>query len=152
MKVNELFEQLKDADFSFTKPSFPQEREWHSIQRGSMDKLIACGLAEKIGQNKYSLTTDGRKASVLGVKKWSKSITDKNRRDLIRYSFEFKKSWYNRPILKNIRDSKTTSTISKLSGKAFGVLISAFLLPIIALIVWRLYEPELIELWKKIFE
>lgn len=83
MTVIELFDQLKKTDFSFTKASFPEERPWHENQKESMDKLIACGLAEKIGQNKYSLTPEGRKASVIGLEKWAKSLTDINKREFV---------------------------------------------------------------------
>ena len=134
MTVIELFNQLKESDFSFTKPCFPEERPWHEKQKESMDKLIACGLAEKIGQNKYSLTTDGRKASVVGLEKWAKSLTDISKREYVYDCFGFFNSWYNLPRLKMILERRTKSTISKEMWLIFKAVIIALILYLIKVI------------------
>ncbi|WP_159018720.1 hypothetical protein [Algibacter sp. L3A6] len=131
MTSTELFNQLKESDFSFTKPSFPKERPWHEKQKESMDKLIACGLAEKIGQNKYSLTTDGRKASVIGLEKWAKSLTDISKREFVYDCFGFFDSWYNLPRLKMILERSTKSTISKEMWFIIKAIIVALILYLI---------------------
>ncbi|WP_372745288.1 hypothetical protein [Lutibacter sp.] len=131
MTVIELFDQLKKTDFSFTKASFPEERPWYEKQKESMDKLIACGLAEKIGQNKYSLTTEGRKASVVGLEKWAKSITDISKRQFVYDCLGYFNSWYNLPRLKIIVEKIIKSKISNLAWKFIifisGSIIVAFI-------------------------
>lgn len=131
MTATELFEHLKQSDFSFTKPSFPEEIPWHEKQKESMDKLIACGLVEKIGQNKYSLTTDGRKASVIGLEKWAKSITDISKREFVYDCLGYFNSWYNLPRLKIIVEKIIKSKISNLAWKfiifIIGSIIVAFI-------------------------
>ena len=61
-------------------------------------------------------------------------------------------TWYKRPKLKNIQTRRITSTISNLSSKAVGIIISSFLLPLLVLILWFKYKTEIIELWNKWFE
>ena len=58
-------------------------------------------------------------------------------------------TWYKRPKLKNIKTKRITSTISNLSSKAVGIIISSFLLPLLVLILWFKYKTEIIELWNK---
>tara|TARA_R110002020_G_scaffold94849_1_gene227904 strand:- start:110 stop:526 length:417 start_codon:yes stop_codon:yes gene_type:complete len=133
MTAIELFNQLKESDFSFTKASFPEERPWHEKQKESMDKLIACGLAEKIG-HKYSLTTDGRKASVIGLEKWAKSLTDISKREFVYDCFGFFDNWYNLPRLKMIIERSTKSTISKEMWLIIRGIIVALILYLIKVI------------------
>ena len=151
MSTKELFNILSEANFTFTKPCNVEEIESKEEQKKSMDKLIACGLVEKISTNKYSLSADGRKAKILGVEKWAKSLTDIEKRNLVYNFFEFKYSWYNRPNPKAIKLKQITSTISKWSLKAIGILFTVILLPIVSLIIWDLYKIELVKIWKFIF-
>jgi len=139
MTVQELFNQLKEADFSFTKASFPEERPWHDKQKESMDKLIACGLVEKIGQNKYSLTTDGRKASVIGLEKWAKSLTDISKREFVYNCFGFFNNWYNLPRLKMMIERSTKSTISK----EIWFMIKAVIIALILYLIKVIFKIEL---------
>ena len=83
MTALELFNRLKEANFTFTKPCFESEKLFSEKQKQSMNKLIACGLAQEISKNNYSLTSEGRGASFIGVEKWSKSLSDVNRREMI---------------------------------------------------------------------
>ena len=151
MTTEDLFKRLTEANFSFTKPCNAEEIIFLNEQKKSMDKLIAIGLAEKISNNKYSLSADGRKAKILGVEKWAKSLTDIDRRVLVYKFFEFKYSWYNRPKPKEAIQSILNSTISKWSFKAFGILFTVIVLPIVSLIIWDLYKIELVKYWKFIF-
>ena len=139
MKVQELFNLLKEANFSFTKASFPEEKPWHDEQKESMDKLIACGLAEKIGQNKYSLTTDGRKAGVIGLEKWAKSMTDISKREFVYNCFGFYDSWYNLPRLKMMLERTTKSTISK----EMWFIIKAVIVALILYLIKVIFKIEL---------
>jgi hypothetical protein len=151
MTTQDLFNRLTEANFSFTKPCNAEEIIFLNEQKKSLDKLIICGLAEKISENKYSLSADGRKAHLLGVKKWAKSLTDIERRVLVYNFFEFKYSWYNRPTAKAITLKQTTSTISNLSIKAMGILISLFVLPLLVMIVWERYKIEILNIWNSCF-
>jgi hypothetical protein len=139
MTAIELFNRLKEYDFSFTKPSFPKEKHWHEKQKESMDKLIACGLVEKIGQNKYSLTTEGRKASVIGIEKWAKSLTDISKRKFVYDCFGFFNSWYNLPRLKMIIERSTKSTISK----EMWLIIRGVILALILYLIKVIFKIEL---------
>jgi hypothetical protein len=150
MKTQDLFNRLTEANFSFTKV-IPEEKQFLEEQKKSMDKLIVCGLAEKISTNKYSLSADGRKAHLLGVKKWAESLADIERRVLVYNFFEFKYSWYNRPTAKALTLKQTTSTISNLSIKAMGILISLFVLPLLVMIVWERYKIEILNIWNSCF-
>ena len=150
MKTQDLFNRLTEANFSITKV-IPEQKQFLEEQEKSMDKLIVCGLAEKISTNKYSLSTDGIKAKILGVKKWAESLTDIERRVLVYNFFEFKYSWYNRPTAKAITLKQITSTISNLSVKAIGILISLFVLPLLAMIVWERYKIEILNIWNSYF-
>jgi len=150
MTTQDLFNRLSEANFSFTKV-IPDEKHFIEEQKKSIDKLIICGLAEKIAENKYSLSADGRKAKILGIENWAKSLTDIDRRVLVYDFFEFKYSWYNRPKPKEAIQSIVNSTISKWSLKAFGILFTVIVLPIVSFIIWDLYKNELIKYWKFIF-
>jgi hypothetical protein len=151
MTTQDLFKRLTEANFSFTKPCNAEEIIFLNEQKKSMDKLIICGLVEKVSTNKYSLSADGRKAKILGVKKWAENLTDIERRVLIYDFFEFKYSWYNRPKPKEAIQSILNSTISKWSFKAFGILFTVIVLPIVSLIIWDLYRIELVKYWNFIF-
>ena len=113
MSTLDLFNRLTKADFSFTKPCFEIEKVILEEQKKSMNKLIVCGLAEKTSENKYSLSTDGRKASVLGLEKWAKSLIDIDRRVLVYDCFEFFNNWYSLPRLKITLERSIKSNISK---------------------------------------
>ena len=151
MTTEDLFKRLTEANFSFTKPCNAEEIIFLNEQKKSMDKLIAIGLAEKISNNKYSLSAEGRKASELGVEKWAKSLTDIERRVLVYDCFAFKYSWYNRPTAKAITLKQITSSISNLSVKAMGILISLFVLPLLVIIVWERYKIEILNIWNSYF-
>ena len=71
MTPEQIFKDLTELDFIR-----PTKHPQLDMQKRSLDKLIACGLAAQVGQNKYSLTTEGRKASVIGLEKWAKSLND----------------------------------------------------------------------------
>lgn len=150
MTTQDLFNRLSEANLSFTKV-IPDEKHFIEEQKKSMDKLIICGLAEKISENKYSLSADGIKAKILGIENWAKSLTDIDRCVLVYDFFEFKYSWYNRPKPKEAIQSIVNSTISKWSLKAFGILFTVIVLPIVSFIIWDLYKNELIKYWKFIF-
>jgi hypothetical protein len=151
MTTQDLFNILSEANFTFTKACFESEKVFLEEQKKSMNKLIICGLAEKRSENKYSLSADGKKASVLGVEKWAKSLNDIDRRVLVYDFFEFKYSWYNRPKPKEAIQSILNSTISKWSIKALGIISTVIVLPIVSLIIWDLYRIELVKYWKFIF-
>ena len=151
MTTQDLFNRISEVNFSFTKPCNADEVIFLNEQKKSMDKLIAIGLVEEISKNKYSLSADGRKAKILGVKKWTESLTDIERRVLVYNFFEFKYSWYNRPTAKAITLKQITSTISNLSVKAMGILISLFVLPLLVMIVWERYKIEILNIWNSYF-
>ena len=151
MTTQDLFNRISEVNFSFTKPCNADEVIFLNEQKKSMDKLIAIGLVEEISKNKYSLSADGRKAKILGVKKQAENLTDIGRRVLVYDFFEFKYSWYNRPKPKEAIQSILNSTISKWSFKAFGISFTVIVLPIVSLIIWDLYRIELVKYWKFIF-
>jgi hypothetical protein len=151
MTTKDLFNRISEANFQFTKPCNAEEIIFFDEQKKSMDKLIVCGLVEKISDKKYSLSADGRKAKILGVKKWAESLTDIERRVLVYNFFEFKYSWYNRPTAKPITLKQITSTVSNLSFKAIGIFISLFALPLLVMIVWERYKIEILNIWNSYF-
>lgn len=131
MTTQDLFKRLAEANFQFTKPCNAEEIIFLNEQKKSMDKLIICGLVEKISDKKYSLSADGRKAKLLGVEKWAKSLTDIDRRVLVFDYFEFFNNWYNLPRLKIITERSITSKISKEIWLVIKVFIIAFIFYII---------------------
>lgn len=108
-------------------------------QQLSMNTLVACGVAEKVGNNKYSLTKEGHNANIIGLKKYADSLKDKNRQYLIYHSFGLIKS-------------EIISKISNLSIKGFEIFLASFVLPLLTLIVWFKYKNEIIEFWDKYFK
>lgn len=130
MTTQDLFKRLAEANFSFTKV-ISEEQQFIEEQKKSMDKLIICGLAEEISKNKYSLSADGRKAKILGVEKWAKSLTDIDRRVLVFDYFGFFNNWYNLPRLKIITERSIKSKISKEIWLVIKVFIIAFIFYII---------------------
>lgn len=151
MTTQDLFKRLAEANFSFTKV-IPEEQQFIEEQKKSMEKLIICGLAEEISKNKYSLSAVGRKAKILGVENWAKSLTDIKRRGLVYDFFELKNNWYNLPKPKALMLKQITSTISNLSIKAVGILISVVLGPIVVSIIWEKHKIELLNIWNNFFK
>ncbi|MDC6390828.1 hypothetical protein PP182_19235 [Maribacter sp. PR1] len=100
-----------------------------------MNTIIACGLAEKVGQNKYSLNVEGRKADVIGIKKYANGLKDKNRRDLIYHSFGLSRSWYYFPLLKMSIERIINSTISK----EIWFTVRGVIILLIAYSIWAIY-------------
>ena len=111
MTTQDLFKRLTEANFSFTKV-IPEEKQFLEEQKKSMDKLIICGLAEEISKNKYSLSADGRKAKILGVKNWAKNLTDIDRKVLVYDCFAFFNNWYSLPRLKITLERSIKSNIN----------------------------------------
>lgn len=139
MTTQDLFKRISEANFSFTKPCNAEEIIYSEEQKKSMNKLIVCGLAEKISENKYSLSADGRKASLLGVEKWSKSLTDIDRRVLVYDCFEFFNSWYSLPRLKITLERSIKSKISK----EIWVVISAIIIILVSYFIKKIFNIEL---------
>jgi hypothetical protein len=135
----ELFNELKEYNFTFTKPCFESEKLLSDKLKDSMNKLIACELAEEISKNKYSLTTEGRKASILGIEKWTRSLTDINRRNLVYNCFGLYNNWYSVPRLEMTIERSIKSTISK---QLWNVIIAV----IIALVLYSVKKIFNIEL------
>lgn len=52
MTTQDLFNRLSEANFSFTKACFENEKAFLEEQKKSMNKLIICGLADKISKKK----------------------------------------------------------------------------------------------------
>lgn len=136
MSPNELFNALSEGDVSFTKPSYPSERQWHIAQQMSMRALIALGLAEEKSKNKYTLTQEGIYASQLGLEKWVKSLKDKNKKQLAYYHFNFPDKWYDLPRLKKAIEYVFNSKISK----ELWIIIRGVLIFIIGSVVLALFE------------
>lgn len=122
-------------------------------------ELVNSGLAEFLvkGGTNIRLTKTGRNYF---DKKHSETIIAKNYIGGDNNGFQSSKS-----DLKNIKIEQTrqpnpkenqhksiSSTISNLSLKASGIIISVVFLPIVSLIIWDLYRIELIKYWKFIFE
>lgn len=138
MTTQDLFNELSEANFTFTKPCFEIEKAFLEEQKKSMDKLIICGLAEKTGA-KYSLTIDGKKAKIIGVEKWAKSLTDIKRRVLVYDCFEFFNNWYSLPRLNIIIKRSVTSKISK----EMWVIIKVFIIAFIFYIIKEVFDIKL---------
>ena len=138
MKTQDLFNRLTEANFSFTKV-IPEQKQFLEEQEKSMDKLIVCGLAEKISTNKYSLSADGRKAKILGVKKWAESLTDIERRVLVYDFFEFFNNWYSLPRLKITLERSIKSKISK----EIWVVISGIIIVLVLYYIKKIFKIEL---------
>jgi hypothetical protein len=134
MTTQDLFNRLTEANFAFTKPCFENEKAFLEEQKKSMNKLIVCGLAEKISENKYSLSADGRKASVLGAEKWAKSLNDIDRRVLVYDCFEFFNNWYSLPRLKITLERSIKSNISKQVWDVIKLVIIGIVFYIIKII------------------
>ncbi|MBB1194599.1 hypothetical protein DNC80_13090 [Flavobacterium sp. SOK18b] len=139
MTTEDLFKRLTEANFSFTKPCNAEEIIFLNEQKKSMDKLIICGLVEEVSTNKYSLSADGRKAKILGVKKWAESLTDIERRVLVYDFFEFFNNWYSLPRLK-IRLERSIK--SKISKEIWGV-ISAIIMILVGYFIKKIFNIEL---------
>ncbi|MDO1514551.1 hypothetical protein Q2T41_18000 [Maribacter confluentis] len=144
MEIKELFDSMSLANFRFTKPNFEHEKSWHNKQRESLNKLIACGLVKQITKDSYSLTRDGKEASIVGIKKWCDNLNDINRKDLINHSFGFLKDSNKRPSIKTIAESINNSTISK---SLWGIIKGVAIL-IIAYTIWALFKDSIINYFK----
>ena len=139
MTTEDLFKRLTEANFSFTKPCNAEEIIFLNEQKKSMDKLIICGLVEEVSKNKYSLSADGRKAKILGVKKWAESLTDIERRVLVYNFFEFFNNWYSLPRLKIILERSIKSKISK----EIWVVISGIIIVLVLYCIKKIFKIEL---------
>jgi hypothetical protein len=123
-----LFNRLREANFTFTKPCFENEKIISEKQKQSMNKLISCGLAQETSKNNYSLTSEGRIASFIGLEKWSKSITDIKRRETIYDCFGIFNNWYSLPRLKVTIEKISKLTILKqLCAVVVAVIIALVL-------------------------
>jgi hypothetical protein len=139
MTTEDLFKRLTEANFSFTKHCNAEEIIFLNEQKKSMDKLIICGLVEEVSKNKYSLSADGRKAKILGVKKWAESLTDIERRVLVYNFFEFFNNWYSLPRLKIIIERSIKSKISK----EIWVVISGIIIVLVLYCIKKIFKIEL---------
>jgi hypothetical protein len=142
MSILDLFNRLTEANFSFTKPCFESEKEFSKEQKRSLNKLIICGLAKEISKNTYSLSTDGRKASVLGIEKWAKSLSDIERCALVYDCFGYFNSWYNLPRLKIIIERSIKSRISNLAWNFIKFIIGAIILMFLKFIFDIIFKLE----------
>jgi hypothetical protein len=104
-----------------------------------MNKLIACGLAQEISKNNYSLTNEGRRASFIGVEKWSKNLSDINRREMIYDCFGIFNNWYSLPRLKVALERISKLTILR---QLWAVIIAV----IIALVLYFIKKKFNIEI------
>ena len=132
----------KTRTFSLTKPSFEHERLFHELQHDSLNILIACGLAERIGQNKYSLTQTGLLAEKIGLKKWAKSNSDSNQRELILSNLGSGNKWYHLTRIKIGLERITNSTISR----ELWFIIRGVLMLLFAYILWAIFQDSIINL------
>jgi hypothetical protein len=132
MNPLELFKYLEKNKLTFSKPLNEKEILFMAKQRESLNSLIACDIIEKNGRY-FSLNNEGKRASIIGIKKWAKDLEDIKKRELVYNVFGFFNNWYNLPRLKIMLEKITKS---KISNELWNVIKAVLIL----LIVWFIKE------------